>query len=214
LSEEQKETLKKQIKLVSEEKWNFLKPPSDTELKGFNFSLGDYFPVAQLCLETDSNLQKMRFYYVPYKVKEEKFWYNYFARIYVLKNTLFGEQLRSQEIVEKSIEKTPESVLPPKIDEKIDTAISTNNIPTTDSTDNEVVLDDSTVGLDEFEEELRAELEEFHTETERKNALDGNVDPNLNIVPPELLSVPNTEVDDMLNEINKAIGSKTDANKL
>jgi len=213
LSEEQKETFKKQIKLISEEKWNFLKPPPDAELKGFNFSLADYFPVAQLCLETDSNLQKMRFYYVPYKVKEEKFWYNYFARIYVLKNTLFGEQ-RSKETVEKSNEKTTESVLLPNVEMK-DTSTSTNTIPATESTDNnEVVLDDSTTILDEFEEELRAELEEFHTETERKNTLDGNVDPNLNIVPPELLSVPNTEVDDMLNEINIAIGSKTDANKL
>jgi len=94
------------------------------------------------------------------------------------------------------------------------TIIATTTTPTTGSTDNEVTLDDSTAELEEFEQELRAELEEFHTETERKNTLDGNVDPNLNIVPPELLSVPTAEVDDMLNEINKAIGSTTEAKKL
>lgn len=86
--EEKEAVLKAQILNISHEKWMFLEPPAAQSLVGFTFDMNAMAPVAEQCLKLDPQLEKMRWLLVPWKVKEEPFWRNYFGRIYMIKNAI------------------------------------------------------------------------------------------------------------------------------
>ena len=52
-------------------------------------------------LQLDPQLEKMRWLLVPWKVKEHMFWHNYFAHIYVVRNTLLVSKM-DPEAIEKA----------------------------------------------------------------------------------------------------------------
>ena len=74
------------------EKWNFLTPSPEADLDGWNWELD--IEAAKFCLNIDPKLEKMRFLLVPYKVKEEIFWKNYFSRIYIIKKTILDPNIK------------------------------------------------------------------------------------------------------------------------
>lgn len=79
------ETMKSQILDLSKDKQNFLRsPPAGVE---FDFDYNINYPVAQVMLEEDPNLQMMRFELVPKQIREETFWQNYFYRISLIKQS-------------------------------------------------------------------------------------------------------------------------------
>eukprot|EP01091_Cochliopodium_minus_P016993 TRINITY_DN6541_c0_g1_i1.p1 TRINITY_DN6541_c0_g1~~TRINITY_DN6541_c0_g1_i1.p1 ORF type:complete len:309 (+),score=115.15 TRINITY_DN6541_c0_g1_i1:89-1015(+) len=82
------EIILNQAKLLSHEIYNFMNTPSPTLLENFEFDMEKYTPIAIKALEYDQRLGKIRFYLVPNKIKEDKFWYNYFARMHILRDTI------------------------------------------------------------------------------------------------------------------------------
>ena len=60
--------------------------PQEDSLKDWVYEFD--VPTAMACLKADPKLDRIRFLLVPYKIKEEQFWYNYFARIHIIKSTL------------------------------------------------------------------------------------------------------------------------------
>ncbi|XP_065057935.1 synapse-associated protein 1-like [Rhopilema esculentum] len=81
---EEKE-MKTQILALSSDERNFMRdPPSGVD---FHFDLEVVMPVALKILEQDQELQNMRFSLVPKKIKEEKFWHNYFYRVSLIKQS-------------------------------------------------------------------------------------------------------------------------------
>ncbi|XP_020910350.1 synapse-associated protein 1 isoform X2 [Exaiptasia diaphana] len=81
----EEESMKSQILALSTDERNFLRdPPSGVQ---FYYEHDNMFPVALATLEEDENLQNMRFNLVPKKVKEERFWRNYFYRVSLIKQS-------------------------------------------------------------------------------------------------------------------------------
>lgn len=61
--------------------------PADTDLlRDWEYEFDA--ELAQALMKVDPKLSKMRFLLVPYKIKEDPFWKNYFARIYIIKSTI------------------------------------------------------------------------------------------------------------------------------
>ena len=50
------------------------------------------------CLKQDPQLEKMRWLLVPWKVKEEVFWRNYFAHVYAVRQAILYSRLEKNEI--------------------------------------------------------------------------------------------------------------------
>lgn len=87
-----------QILNLSQEKWNFLQPPPDDILDGFSFSMNEMSDTAVACLKLDPQLEKMRWLLVPWKVKEDVFWRNYFAHVYAVRQAILYSRLEKSEI--------------------------------------------------------------------------------------------------------------------
>eukprot|EP00092_Neocalanus_flemingeri_P022382 GFUD01024275.1.p1 GENE.GFUD01024275.1~~GFUD01024275.1.p1 ORF type:complete len:319 (-),score=100.63 GFUD01024275.1:304-1260(-) len=77
--------LKTKILELSEDKRNFLRA-QPTGVK-FDFETLAIASHAEVLLEADPRLQKMRYELVPKKVEEEKFWSNYFYRVGLVKQS-------------------------------------------------------------------------------------------------------------------------------
>lgn len=67
-------------------------PPREDQLEGWKWELD--IESAKCCLNHDKKLEQMRFLLVPYKVKEEIFWKNYFARIHIIKSTILDPSIK------------------------------------------------------------------------------------------------------------------------
>eukprot|EP00092_Neocalanus_flemingeri_P065788 GFUD01080064.1.p1 GENE.GFUD01080064.1~~GFUD01080064.1.p1 ORF type:complete len:319 (-),score=103.62 GFUD01080064.1:190-1146(-) len=77
--------LKTKIIELSEDKRNFLRAqPTGVEFDFENLAIASH---AEVLLEADPRLQKMRYELVPKKVEEEKFWSNYFYRVGLVKQS-------------------------------------------------------------------------------------------------------------------------------
>lgn len=73
----------KQIMSLPKSKRNFMEaPPPEAE---FDFDFDQMLPLAQVCLRSDPNLERMRFYLVPQFIREPQFWRNYFYRVKIIK---------------------------------------------------------------------------------------------------------------------------------
>lgn len=70
-----------------------MQSPSEESLKGFVFNMNEVSETAMQLLKTDKQLEKMRWLLVPWKVKEEQFWRNYFAHIFVIKQAILYSEL-------------------------------------------------------------------------------------------------------------------------
>jgi len=75
--------VKTQILNLTQSKRNFLNAPPDDVVFTFNFDT--WLPLAQVCLQTDPMLSKVRFYLVPKYIREPQFWRNYFFRVHLIK---------------------------------------------------------------------------------------------------------------------------------
>lgn len=81
----EEETMKNQILALSTDERNFLRdPPAGVP---FHFDSDSMYPVALATLQEDKNLNKMRFQLVPKKIKEDRFWRNYFYRVSLIKQS-------------------------------------------------------------------------------------------------------------------------------
>jgi len=88
--------MKRQILALSTDERNFLRsPPSGVD---FIFDVEQKMPVAMATLKEDENLEKMRFQLVPKKIKEEKFWRNYFYRVSLVKQSTQLSSMADQEM--------------------------------------------------------------------------------------------------------------------
>lgn len=77
------EEIREQILGLTKNKRNFLNaPPEDAN---FQFNFEDNVELAQACLKANKELENARFFLVPRKISEDKFWRNYFYRIYVIR---------------------------------------------------------------------------------------------------------------------------------
>ncbi|XP_047127415.1 synapse-associated protein 1 isoform X1 [Hydra vulgaris] len=81
----EEELLKRQIMALSSDERNFLRdPPSGVE---YSFEINHMMPTAMATLKEDKELELMRFKLVPKRIKEEKFWRNYFYRVSLIKQS-------------------------------------------------------------------------------------------------------------------------------
>lgn len=81
----EEKTMKNQILALSTDERNFLRdPPAGVP---FHFESDSMYPVALATLQEDKNLSKMRFQLVPKKIKEDRFWRNYFYRVSLIKQS-------------------------------------------------------------------------------------------------------------------------------
>ncbi|CAI8045337.1 Synapse-associated protein 1 [Geodia barretti] len=81
----EEEQMKAQILELSADSRNVLRnPPPGIQ---FNFDFAKSYPVAMAMLKEDARLQKLRFDLVPKKVSEEKFWHNFFYRVFLIKQS-------------------------------------------------------------------------------------------------------------------------------
>uniref|UniRef100_A0A7M5XHG9 BSD domain-containing protein n=2 Tax=Clytia hemisphaerica TaxID=252671 RepID=A0A7M5XHG9_9CNID len=94
---------------------NFLRdPPSGVD---FQFNLEHMMPVALAVLKDDEELERMRFTLVPKRIKEDRFWRNYFYRVSLIKQSTQLSSLslnkdprsRSSESLNKSSDKSDSS---------------------------------------------------------------------------------------------------------
>lgn len=88
--------LRAQILNLSHEKWTFMQIPAEEALTGFSFEMSSAWPLAAECLRLDPQLEKMRWVLVPWKVKEEAFWRNYFAHIYAVREAILGSRIEKE----------------------------------------------------------------------------------------------------------------------
>jgi len=81
----EEEDMKKQILALSQDKRNFLRnPPAGVQ---FTYDSETSSPIAQIMLQEDTELEKMRFELVPSQVSEDDFWRNYFYRVSLIKQS-------------------------------------------------------------------------------------------------------------------------------
>ena len=103
--------MKKQILLLSEEKWSFLNMPEDTEyMQDWEYEFNP--ALAQALMKADPKLNRMRFLLVPYKIKEDPFWKNYFARVYIIKCTIMDPSVIPRARISKPVEPQPSQIDP------------------------------------------------------------------------------------------------------
>ena len=92
--------------------------PQDTELlRDWEYEFDA--DLAQALMQADPKLARMRFLLVPYKVKEDPFWKNYFARIYIIKSTIMDPTVtpnmnRIQESLKPAVPQHTTKTLPPE----------------------------------------------------------------------------------------------------
>ncbi|KAI8971740.1 hypothetical protein BDF20DRAFT_886242 [Mycotypha africana] len=80
--------LKEAILNISNDERNLLIPPPAGA--NFEFDLNAYDSTAQAALKEDEKLAKLRFLLVPQQVSESVFWQNYFYRVKITKQMVFG----------------------------------------------------------------------------------------------------------------------------
>lgn len=155
--EDKEKVLRLQILHISQEKWMFLESPAPALLEGFMFDMDQFAPVAQECLKLDPQLEKMRWLLVPWKVKEEPFWRNYFGRIYVIKKAI----LEGKPVVGATpiVSSTGGSVAPATEVDQLEEALKSVDAQIGDDADEDVVALSSMDGLD-LEREIAAALNE------------------------------------------------------
>ncbi|KAL7864154.1 hypothetical protein AOLI_G00155740 [Acnodon oligacanthus] len=91
----EEETIQQQILALSADKRNFLRdPPAGVQ---FHFDVEQMYPIAQVMLQEDELLNRMRFDLVPKHVKEEMFWRNYFYRVSLIKQSAQLTALAAQQ---------------------------------------------------------------------------------------------------------------------
>mmetsp|Transcript_28683 Transcript_28683/g.86105 ORF Transcript_28683/g.86105 Transcript_28683/m.86105 type:complete len:348 (-) Transcript_28683:514-1557(-) len=83
---EDEDNLREQILALSSDRRNFLRDPPAGQT-AFKFEYSQESSVAMVMLQEDPNLPKMRFELVPKAMAEERFWRNYFYRVYLMKQT-------------------------------------------------------------------------------------------------------------------------------
>lgn len=132
----EEKVMKSQISALSADERNFLRdPPSGVD---FQFRLEHMMPIAISVLKEDKDLEAMRFNLVPKKIKEERFWRNYFYRVSLIKQST---QLSSLSL--KDAKKSPRSSSSESLNkssEKVEQA--TTQSTTTPDSPNDDVLDD------------------------------------------------------------------------
>jgi hypothetical protein len=101
---EKEGVLKAQILNLSQEKWTFMQSPHEENLEGFEFSMETHSDMAIKCLKLDPQLEKMRWLLVPWKVREEVFWRNYFAHIYTVRNAILVSKMDEKALDRASAE--------------------------------------------------------------------------------------------------------------
>lgn len=100
--------MKRQILALSADERNFLRdPPNGVE---FSFDLSQMMPVALAALNEDDDLKAMRFKLVPKRVKEEKFWKNYFYRVTLIKQSTQLSTMADLELNRSSMTSSSESL--------------------------------------------------------------------------------------------------------
>eukprot|EP01104_Vermistella_antarctica_P011428 TRINITY_DN3189_c0_g2_i1.p1 TRINITY_DN3189_c0_g2~~TRINITY_DN3189_c0_g2_i1.p1 ORF type:complete len:509 (+),score=87.99 TRINITY_DN3189_c0_g2_i1:82-1608(+) len=91
--------LRRQILMISTEKYNFLTTPSVVGLEDvmatFHFDMDAYEPVALACLREDKNLRTMCSMLIPDRISTDTFWKNYFMRVHLLKATILSADMDS-----------------------------------------------------------------------------------------------------------------------
>lgn len=106
---------KKHILALSLDSRNFVRdPPSET-----NFDFTRMQTIAAALLEEDPNLRKIRYQLVPKQVSERRFWRNYFYRVSLVRQSIFGENnMRDEEPIcskemkkDEAAESTPQTPL-------------------------------------------------------------------------------------------------------
>jgi len=114
----EEETMKRQILALSADERNFLRdPPSGVD---FQFNIEHSMPVAMAVLQEDTDLKQMRFSLVPKRVKEERFWRNYFYRVSLIKQSTQLSSLADQELKKSPYTSSSESINTPRGSDKTD----------------------------------------------------------------------------------------------
>eukprot|EP00038_Savillea_parva_P008921 m.180078 g.180078 ORF g.180078 m.180078 type:complete len:357 (-) comp14926_c0_seq1:252-1322(-) len=93
---EEEDKLREQILALSTDRRNFLRDPPAGQT-AFKFDYARESPTALVMLQEDPNLSKMRFELVPKEMSEDRFWRNYFYRVYLMKQTCEVSSLASDE---------------------------------------------------------------------------------------------------------------------
>ena len=138
------------------------------------------------CLKADPKLDRIRFLLVPYKIKEEQFWYNYFARIHIIKSTIMDPATRiSKEIV--ILEPTKPNVASISPPEK--SVINMDPLPTKNNTSINKLFEEEVNHSSSRELQLKKELEDL-----------GEDFPELDLdLDMEGLEINDAELDQLLN---------------
>jgi len=127
----------------------------------FSFTFDEYYiKVAQVCLNSDDGLRKARFYLVPKYIQEPGFWRNYFYRVYVIKQSFGVYKPPDKAAFLKSSISLPSS----------SSSASSSTLPSSASSSPSLLSPATNVSnsLDaKWEDELKAELEEELTLTEK-----------------------------------------------
>ena len=113
---ESSEVLEDKIRGLSKDERNFRRNPPNGVSFTFDYKVS--FPQALLVLESDEDLQKMRFLLVPKKMKEEIFWRNYFYRVSLIKQSYQLKELSGSRSSLNNLETSQEKDLL-KYDKKI-----------------------------------------------------------------------------------------------
>eukprot|EP00112_Aurelia_sp_Birch-Aquarium-sp1_P014854 Seg3236.1 transcript_id=Seg3236.1/GoldUCD/mRNA.D3Y31 product="Synapse-associated protein 1" protein_id=Seg3236.1/GoldUCD/D3Y31 len=153
----EEEEMKTQIMSLSTDERNFLRdPPSGVD---FHFDLDAVMPVALTILREDKKLQDMRFKLVPKKMKEDKFWRNYFYRVSLIKQSsqlsTLAQSDKNNSDSSKGGEKQGSSPREKRKDQPEDDKKSTTDAP--DKTSQDKKDSDSA----DWEKELQDELQDF-----------------------------------------------------
>lgn len=83
---ENEDVLRDQIMALSSDPRNFKRDPPAGQA-AYKFDYHKESGIAAVMLQEDPNLSKMRFELVPKDMSEERFWRNYFYRVYLMKQT-------------------------------------------------------------------------------------------------------------------------------
>lgn len=162
---ESSEVLEDKIRGLSKDERNFRRNPPNGVSFTFDYKVS--FPQALLVLESDEDLQKMRFLLVPKKMKEEIFWRNYFYRVSLIKQSYQLKELSGSRSSLNNLETSQEKDLPGNsIGSGLGSKTTSKNSqePANEkaaSSEDEVLEEDPNFATDDFNTDLNAdELQE------------------------------------------------------
>ena len=92
-----------------------MSPPQDERLEAYKETYQFDADLAQAMLKADPKLDRMRFLLVPYKIKEDPFWFNYFAHIFIIKSIIMDPSSERRSGREENTESGLLLVRPPRV---------------------------------------------------------------------------------------------------